>query len=59
MKLLRTYKQGVSTWFIYSCLFQYVELDKVYIYEGLTQRTIDSWMRSIPSITMRTKYEDS
>ena len=58
MKLLRTYKQGITTWFIYSCLFQYVELDKVYIYKDITQHTIDSWMRSIPSITMRIKYED-
>lgn len=58
MEIVNTYKQGTTTWFIYSCLFQYVELDNVYIYKGLTQHTFDSWMRSIPSITMRTKYED-
>ena len=59
MKLLRTYKQGTTTWFVYPCLFQYVELDKIYIYKGITQPTIDSWMRNIPTITIRTKYEDS
>ena len=58
MKLLRTYKQGTTTWFTYSWLFQYVELDNVYIHKDHTHHAIESWMRSIPSITMRTKYED-
>ena len=58
MKLLRTYKQGISTWFTYSWLFQYVELDNVYIHKDHTHHAIESWMRSIPSITMRIKYED-
>lgn len=59
MKLLRTYKQGTTTWFICSCLFQYVELDRVYIHKDHTQHTINIWMRCIPAITMRTKYGDS
>ena len=59
MKLLRSSKQDTTTWFVYSCLFQYVELDKLYIHKIHAQPTLDNWMRSIPSITMRTKYEDS
>ena len=58
MKLLRTYKQGTSTWFTYSWLFQYVVLDNVYIHKDHMHHAIDSWMRNIPSITVRTKYED-
>ena len=58
MKLLRTYKQDTVTWFVFSWLFQYVELDKLYTHIAHGQRSIDNWMRSIPSITMRTKYED-
>ena len=59
MKLLRTYKHDTTTWFVYSCLFQYVELNKICISKGLTQHTIDYWMRIVPSISMRTKYEDN
>lgn len=58
MKLLRTYKQDISTWFEYSCLFQYVEPSGLYVYKEYAQNTITNWMRSIPSITLRTKYED-
>ena len=58
MKLLRTYKQDTVTWFVFSCLFKYSDLGKLYIHKEHGQRSLNSWMRSIPSITMRTKYED-
>lgn len=59
MKLLKTYKQGISTWFVYSCLFQYIYLDSLYIYKDHAQHSIDNWMQSIPTLTMRVKYENS
>lgn len=59
MKLLKTYKQDTTTWVVYSCLFQYIKLDKLYIHKAHAQHSLDNWMRSIPAITMRTKYEDS
>ena len=59
MKLLRSYKQGISTWFEYYCLFQYIKITGLYIYKDHAQHTISKWMRSIPSITIRTKYENS
>ena len=61
MKILNTYKQDISTWFEYYCLFQYVEPSGpsgLYRYKEHGQHTITNWMRTIPSITMRVKYED-